>query len=65
MLSLEPVKEKYGDYLCRQCLNKEYNVNLVPRDCNHFFFGVCRCCNENRRLITSLTATGKLKMLVK
>jgi hypothetical protein len=65
MLNLEPVKEKYGEYLCRQCLNKEYHVNLEPKDCSRFFYGYCRCCKQDRRLITTLRPTGKIKMLLK
>ena len=65
MLDLEPVKQKYGDYICRRCLNKEYNVNIQPKDCDRYYYGHCRCCKEDRRLVVSLTPIGKIKMLLK
>ena len=65
MLDLEPVKRKYGDYICRRCLNKEYNVNIQPKDCDRYYYGHCRCCKEDRRLVVSLTPIGKIKMLLK
>ena len=65
MLNLEPVKKEYGDYICRRCLNKEYGVELKPQDCDRYYYGYCRCCKEDRRLVISLTPAGKMKMLLK
>ena len=65
MRNLKPVRDRFGDYICRRCLNRRYNVNLQPKDCREFYSGICPRCKEYHRLIVSLTATGKLKMLLK
>ncbi len=44
MLSARPVRKKYGDYLCRRCLNRQYRVRLSPRDVRYRHTRVCPLC---------------------
>ena len=65
MLSLDPVRKRFGDYICRSCLNKEYSVNLNKEDCRYGYFGYCPSCKEPRNIVVGFEPSGKVKMLLK
>ena len=65
MLTLEPVKKRFGDYICRRCLNKRYFVNLNKEDCRYGYYAICPSCKEPRNIVVALEASGKIKMLLK
>lgn len=67
MAGLNQVREKYGANICRKCINREYQVNLKPSDCEYAnpFPSLCACCGEPKNIVTGLRLTGKLKLLGK
>lgn len=65
MLSARPVRKKYGGYLCRRCLNRQYRVRLNPRDVRYRHMRVCPLCHSTDHLVVGFRLTGKLKMLFK
>ena len=65
MINAEPIKKKYGDYLCRRCINKRYDADLKREDCRYGYAQKCRWCGEMRNPVIGFTASGKLKMLLK
>jgi len=65
MISLEPVRKRFGDYICRRCLNEKYNVNLESRDCKYGYYAVCPVCHQERHIVAALNTSGKMKMLLK
>lgn len=65
MISTSGVRKKYGDYLCRHCLNRQYGVRLTPRDVRYRHMRVCPVCHSTDHLVVAFRITGKLKMLFK
>ncbi len=65
MLSIRSVQRKYGTYLCRRCMNREYHVNLKPKNCHYGYPYQHRCpvCNLDQNIVTDLRPSGHLKML--
>lgn len=65
MFSARPVRKKYGDYLCRQCMNRQYRVRLTPRDVRYRHTRVCPLCHASNHLVVGFKPTGLLKMITK
>ncbi len=66
MLSLRPVLLEYGDYLCRRCLNRRYEVHLAHRDCRESPSPhPCPCCKKTGSVVTGLRMGGHIKLLRK
>ena len=65
MFSARPVRKKYGDYLCRQCMNRQYRVRLTPRDVRYRHTRVCPLCHASNHLVVGFKPTGLLKMIIK
>ena len=65
MFSARPVRKKYGDYLCRHCMNRQYRVRLNPRDVRYRHARVCPLCHSSDHLVVGFKFTGLLKMFTK
>ena len=65
MLSLKPVVIEYGDYICRRCLNRRYEVHLAHRDCRQSEPRECPCCRKVGSMVTGLRLSGRMKLLGK
>ena len=65
MLDAKPIHDRYGDYICRRCINREYHVKLVPSDCKYGYDHVCPCCLMKRHIVTGFNLSGRIKMLFK
>ncbi len=63
MLSAKPIHDRYGDYICRRCINREYRVKLVPEDCHYGYDYECPCCHVMRHIVTGFTLRGRVKMI--
>lgn len=55
---------------CRRCINTEYGIHLVKKDCvykmkenNHREYEICPICGHKRPLVMSLKLSGKLKKM--
>ena len=65
MLSLKPIVLEYGDYLCRRCMNRRYDVHLAHRDCRETSDSECPCCRKVGNVVTGLKLSGHIKLLRK
>lgn len=65
MLTAHRIRKRYGDYLCRRCLNREYRVHMQPCDCRYKTMRTCAICHSSNHLVVGFTARGLLKMLPK
>ncbi len=65
MFNAKPIHDRFGDYICRRCVNRECNVNLTPPDCQYGYYYTCPCCGEKHHIVTGFTPQGLLKMLFK
>ena len=65
MMNLNPVVEDYQNYICRRCLNKEYEARLNPEDCRYGYVAVCPCCGRPRNIVVGLNRSGRVKMWFK
>ena len=65
MLSANAIRKKYGDYICRRCINKKYHVQLEPKDCVYGYLYKCRCCGQERNIVVGFTPSGHARMLLK
>ena len=65
MLSAKRIRYDYGGYICRSCLNREYGVHLIPRDCQYQLDHRCAQCKGFKNLVVGFKSAGHLKMLFK
>ena len=50
-------------HLCRRCINRQYGVNLKPRDCKYWAWQTpCAQCGNVHNIVVGLRFTGKWKM---
>ena len=66
MLNTKTIRMKYGDDICRRCINKEYQVRLIPEDCQYFLYArKCPCCGNVRHIVVGFRISGLRKMLLR
>lgn len=65
MLNAEPIRRRYGDYICRRCINREYRAHLKQSDCLYHYVAVCQLCHRTHHIVVDFTFGGKLKMLLR
>ena len=66
MVTMERIQKDIGVHPCRRCINKQYKVNLEPKDCQYYLYPVmCSKCREDHNIVTGFNLSGKLKLLLK
>ena len=66
MLTTRPVKRRFGAYLCRDCLNREYHANLAQEDVIHKNAAEpCPYCYSTNYIVRAFKPSGMMKMLFK
>lgn len=65
MLSIAKIKDKYGDNICRRCINRKYRANLQPRDCQYGYTYVCPVCHKMHNIVVGFNMSGHGKLLFK
>ena len=65
MLSTKRIARRYGDNICRRCINRVYHARLKNQDCVYGYYYNCPRCKQPHHIVIGFTASGKLKMLLK
>ena len=65
MLSANPIKRRFGDFICRSCINRYYHVKLEQTDCRYGYQYNCPCCHTPKNIVVGFSLSGMLKMLIK
>ena len=65
MLTMKPIIIRHGDYICRRCINRGYEVHLAHRDCRYGDPHECPCCKKTSNIVVGWTLSGHVKMLFK
>lgn len=65
MLTTRRIKSKFGDNICRRCINRLYRVNLTPADCRYGYQYICPRCQKFHNIVIGFTRSGQMKMLFK
>ena len=63
-MKMQKTVVEYGDFLCRRCFDRRYDVHLSHRDVKEME-GTCPCCKKQGRLVCDLKLGGRIKMLGK
>ena len=63
MMTVKPIRRRYGENICRACINESYRAHLEPKDCLYSYTYTCPRCGRTHHLVSGFTASGKLKML--
>ena len=63
MLTTRRIKNKFGDNICRRCINRKYKVNLEPVDCRYGYHYMCPCCKKVHNIVVGFSRSGRVKML--
>jgi len=63
-MKLQRTVVEYGDYLCRRCFDRRYDVHLSHRDVKEIP-GHCPCCGRDGKVVVDLKLGGRVKMLGK
>ncbi len=62
MLSAKRINRRFGEYICRRCVNKKYHVHLTPENCKYGYYYRCPICGEDHNMVVGFKGIGKLKM---
>ena len=67
MVTIGKIISKFGGNICRQCINKKYNIHLIHKDCRYdiIYPSLCPKCNEMKNIVTGFQLSGYLKLLFK
>ena len=65
MLHTKRIKVRFGDDICRTCINKTYGVRLRQEDCRYGYVYACPCCGQFKNIVVGFETMGKLKMLLR
>ena len=67
MLTMKKLYAQHGPNVCRRCINKQYQDNLLPKDCRYsaLYLQPCSICGEAHHIVRGFTFSGKLKILFK
>ena len=66
MLTTRPVKKRFGSLLCRDCINREFGVNLRRKDVFYVYSNEdCPYCYASKHLVKGFKPSGLVKMLFK
>lgn len=63
-MKMQKTVVEYGDFLCRRCFDRRYNVHLSHRDVKETE-GHCPCCKRDCRLVVDLKLGGRIKLFGK
>ena len=66
MASIEKIHENLGAAVCRRCICKIDDVDLLPKDCVYEDYPqMCTCCKKVHNIVVGFSVSGKLKMAFK
>ena len=66
MADIGTIKARYGDFICRRCINREFGAHLKTKDCMYAMYpSTCVCCGETRNIVIGLRLCRSLKLLLK
>ncbi|MBR0408703.1 MAG: hypothetical protein IJI53_11745 [Clostridia bacterium] len=65
MINTRRIKNRFGDNICRRCINKRYHASLTPKDCRYGYHYICPSCKQPQNIVVNFTFSGHLKMLFK
>lgn len=65
MLTNKKIMKRFGKNVCRQCINKAYNIHLLHTDCRYDlpYPALCPHCKEMKNIVTGLRLSGFFKSL--
>ena len=56
------IKRDLG-HICRQCLNEQYHIKLIPNDCYyHMYPAVCDRCKQMKNIVKEIRFKKRLKI---
>ena len=44
MMTVKPIRRRYGENICRACINESYRAHLEPKDCLYSYTYTCPRC---------------------
>ncbi len=63
---MNKIYRELGDFPCRRCINKKFDVRLEPKDCIYLENeDYCSYCKNIRHIVVGLKMSGKIKMMFK
>ncbi|MBR5309913.1 MAG: hypothetical protein IKU42_02160 [Oscillospiraceae bacterium] len=56
-------KYELSKNLCRECVNREYGLELTRNDCEYWSYpGTCSCCGEVKNIVTGVVFLKRWKI---
>ena len=66
MTTITKIRNEYGNYVCRGCINEEYHVHLSPKECEYEMYpGLCPRCKQMKNIVCGLRINGKIKLIMR
>lgn len=67
MATIQSIRKRFGGYICRRCLNEQFDLRLSPEDCSYdqHALSVCPCCGEVQNIVTRVRFTKRLRLYLK
>ena len=66
MTTVKKIRNRFGNYICRGCINEVYHANLFPRECEYEMYpDMCPRCKQMKNIVCGTSVKGTLKLLIK
>lgn len=66
MTTMEKIRNRFGNNICRKCINEVYQTDLSHRDCEYEMYpSTCPRCKKVKNIVCGLSLRGKLKLMGK
>ena len=65
MASIKKIKRRFGENICRRCINDIYRTDLTRKDCVYGYKADCSCCGEYQNIVIRVRLGGRIRLLLK
>ena len=63
MTTIKKIRNRFGNYICRGCINEVYHTELSPKECEYQMYpDLCPRCKAMKNIVCGTTFRGKIKL---
>ena len=62
MATLKSIRRRFGDNICRHCINDIYGTAIPRSDCVYGYKADCPHCGEYQNIVVKLRLSARLKL---
>ena len=66
MATMQSIKERFGGYICRHCINEVYGMQLRPADCLYDLYPrECARCGKMHNIVRKVRLGKRILLSIK